>query len=108
MRRAIQSVANRTRAEQPKRLGHTFTLRLDVVESPEHERHRLRVTAVLLFVTIEQTVCDRFTARGCNRGRHAVRIDCVSVSAGRENVRILNDVGAWTSLDKLTAQCAHE
>ena len=70
----IQSIANRARAEQPERLGHAFALRLDVVESPEHERHRFRVAAVLVFVTIEQTVRDRLRCAQTQR-RKARRKD---------------------------------
>src|SRR6185437_6868069 len=104
----VERVAHWPRAEEPERLSHTFALRLDVIESPQHERHCFRVTTVLVPITFEQTVCDGLAACIRGGGRNTVWIDRVRVSTGGKNVGVLNDVRTWTRLDVLPAQRAHE
>src|SRR4051812_45604037 len=108
VRRAVETITKRAHAEQPQRLGHAFALRLYVVEPPKHEGHGFGITPVLLFVAIEQTGRDDLPARESNRGWHAVRIDRVCVSSGRQDVGVLNDVRARPWLDELAAQRTNE
>src|SRR6185503_3385738 len=48
LRHAIERVAHGFHPEQPEGLCYSFAMRLDVIQSPQHQGHCSRITSILL------------------------------------------------------------